>query len=119
MQIWANSLTNKNMLSKIWTNGVQLSDWVENIVRKEEIARYEHFLLFPQCFQKLCFLMRQNEYLWCKRLILYQRTKFFTGQNHPIIYKQQNNAVKMISCYDRIQIQNIVGKGKNASYQIA
>ena len=31
--------------------GIQLSDWVENIVEKEEIARYEQFLLFPQCFQ--------------------------------------------------------------------
>ena len=33
--------------------GNTLSDWVENIVEKEEIARYEQFLLFPQCFQKL------------------------------------------------------------------
>ena len=33
--------------------GIHLSDLVENIVRKEEIARYEQFLLFPQCFQKL------------------------------------------------------------------
>ena len=32
---------------------IQLSDLVENIARKEEIARYEQFLLFPQCFQKL------------------------------------------------------------------
>ena len=30
-----------------------LSDWVENIVGKGEIARYEQFLLFPQCFQNL------------------------------------------------------------------
>ena len=29
---------------------MQLSDWVENIVGKGEIARYEQFLLFPQCF---------------------------------------------------------------------
>ena len=33
--------------------GIQFSDWVENIVGKEEIACYEQFLLFPQCFQKL------------------------------------------------------------------
>ena len=33
--------------------GTLLSDLVENIVGKEEIARYEQFLLFPQCFQKL------------------------------------------------------------------
>ena len=28
---------------------------VENTVGKGEIARYEQFLLFPQCFQKVCF----------------------------------------------------------------
>ena len=33
--------------------GIQLSDGVENIVGKGEIARYEQFLLFPQCFRKL------------------------------------------------------------------
>ena len=38
--------------------GIQLSNRVENIVGKEEIAPYEEFLLFPQCFQ--------NEYLWRK-----------------------------------------------------
>ena len=32
---------------------IQLSNCVENIVGNEEIARYEQFLLFPQCFQKL------------------------------------------------------------------
>ena len=31
---------------------IQLSDRVENNVGKGEIARYEQFLLFPQCFQK-------------------------------------------------------------------
>ena len=33
--------------------GIQLYDRVENIVEKGEIARYEQFLLFPQCFQKM------------------------------------------------------------------
>ena len=33
--------------------GIQLSHLAENIVGKGEIARYEQFLLFPQCFQKL------------------------------------------------------------------
>ena len=36
-------------------NGRQLSKRVENTVGKEEIARYEQFLPFPQCFQKACF----------------------------------------------------------------
>ena len=49
----SNSAGNKNMMSKIWTNGSQLSDKVENVVGKEDIAHYEQFLYFPQCFQKL------------------------------------------------------------------
>ena len=44
--------------------GILVSDGVENIVGKQEIARYEQFqialykqfLLFPQCFQKLSFV---------------------------------------------------------------
>ena len=31
------------------------SERVENIVGKGENAGYQHFLLFPQCFQKLSF----------------------------------------------------------------
>ena len=46
----SNSAANKDMMSKYWWNFL---DWVKNIVEKEEIARYEQFLLFPQCFQKL------------------------------------------------------------------
>ena len=44
----SNSAASEDMMSKIMTN-----DGVENIVGKEESARYELFLLFPQCFQKL------------------------------------------------------------------
>ena len=36
-------------------NDRKLSKWVENTVAKGEIACYEQFLLFPQCFQKACF----------------------------------------------------------------
>ena len=32
---------------------IQLSACVENNVGKGEIASYEQFLLYPQCFQKL------------------------------------------------------------------
>ena len=37
-------------------NSRKFSKRVENTVGKGEIARYEHFLLFPQCFQKVYFL---------------------------------------------------------------
>ena len=30
------------------------SKWIENTVEKGEIACYEQFLVFPQCFQKPC-----------------------------------------------------------------
>ena len=40
---------------KFEENGRKLSKRVENTVEKGEIARYEQFLLFPQCFQKACF----------------------------------------------------------------
>ena len=36
-------------------NGRKVAKRVENTVGKGEIARYEQFLLFPQCFQKACF----------------------------------------------------------------
>ena len=36
-------------------NGSKLFKRVENTVGKGEIARYEQFLLFPQCFQKAYF----------------------------------------------------------------
>ena len=48
-----NSAANKNMLSKIWPNTVQLPDSLENMVGKEEIACFKQFLLFLECFQKL------------------------------------------------------------------
>ena len=36
-------------------NGIKFSKLVENTVGKGEITLYEQFLLFPQCFQKVCF----------------------------------------------------------------
>ena len=35
-------------------NDGKFSKMVENIVRRGEIARYEQFLLFTQCFLKTC-----------------------------------------------------------------
>ena len=49
---FSNATANKDRCQKYRQIGIQLSDLVENIVGKEEIARYEQFLLFPQCFQK-------------------------------------------------------------------
>ena len=46
----SNSPANKDMMSKNRQMEIHLSDRVENRVGKGEIARYEQFLLFPQCF---------------------------------------------------------------------
>ena len=35
-------------------NSRKFSKWLENTAGKGENARYEQFLLFPQCFQKAC-----------------------------------------------------------------
>ena len=54
-------------------NGRKLSKRVENTVEKGEIARYEQFLLFPQCFQKACFSGASKGVIvweWVKRLKL-------------------------------------------------
>ena len=39
---------------KLTENGRKLSKWIENTAGKGEIARYDQFLHFPQCFQKSC-----------------------------------------------------------------
>ena len=49
----SNSKQIKIVCQKFGQMGIQLSDRVEKIVGKGEIARYEQFLLFPQWFQKL------------------------------------------------------------------
>ena len=40
----------KIIIAKTWK--ISLSNTVGNIVAKEEIVHYEHFLLLPQCLQK-------------------------------------------------------------------
>ena len=49
---------------KCHENGRKFSKLVENTVEKGEIAHYEQFLLFPQCFQKT----RKNQGLFWKGL---------------------------------------------------
>ena len=39
---------------KLYENARKFSSKVQNTVGKGEIAHYEQFLLFPECFQKTC-----------------------------------------------------------------
>ena len=52
-------------------NGRKLSKQVENTVGKGEIARYEQFLLFPNCFQKTCFPEASKGVIVWNGLIIY------------------------------------------------
>ena len=49
-------------------NDRKFSKWIENTVGKGKIARYEHFLFFPQCFQKTCTANTKNQGLFGKGL---------------------------------------------------
>ena len=42
----------------------KLSKWIENSVGKGEIAHYEQFLLFPQCFRMTCTADTQKSRAW-------------------------------------------------------
>ena len=59
------TLANKDMMSKNGQMRIQVSDFVENIVEKGEIAHYEQFILFPLCFQikALC--------CWCVKVSIF------------------------------------------------
>ena len=63
---------------------MMFSDWVENIVGKEEIACHEQFFLFPQCFQSCLLLMRWNEYLWSKGLTNGTKESFIMVKIHRV-----------------------------------
>ena len=52
------TLPNSKSLQRTISNLMKMAESspkrVENTLEKGEIARYEQFLLFPQCFQKTC-----------------------------------------------------------------
>ena len=67
--------------SKVWTNAVQLSDQVVNIVGKGKIACYKQLLFSHNVFKSCLLLMHQNKYLWSKGLIY---TMFPHFANFPL-----------------------------------
>ena len=58
-------------------DGVEFPKWVENTVWKGEIARYEQFLLFTQCFQRLLMQTRKNHGLFRERVKDFEQKCFF------------------------------------------
>ena len=60
---------------------------VENIVGKGENAGYQHFLLFPQCFQ-MAFFSRSFKGLHGKGLTVSQMTNFRLFQTERVCRRQ-------------------------------
>ena len=97
-------------------NSRKFSKQVENTVGKGEIARYEQFLLFPQCFQKACFPRVSKGVIvweWVNPLpdmpILGSSN---SAANKNVVSKEWTNGDTVIS-----RVENIVGKGEIARYE--
>ena len=66
------------------------------IVGKGEIARYEQFLLFPQCFQKACFPLAS------KGVIVWELDIEQLQMMYNLFTKQQNDLFMFISIVNLI-----------------
>ena len=88
-------------------NGRKLSKWVENTVGKGEIAHYEQFLFFPQCFQKDCFPgASKGVFVWEWVNSLPNHTFLARGPNPKHLQTDGKLIVTkiMISVNDRVEI---------------
>ena len=69
---------------KVDENGRMFYKCVENTVGKGEIALYEQFLLFPQCFQKTCTANTQEPgFVW-------ERVNILPGSKYLLPLKNVN-----------------------------
>ena len=98
---------------------------VEKIIGKGENAGYQHFFLFPQCFQKASFSELLKVRIMCGNL----RVK---GDNEPITKQQifiliqieslhnytdnKINVIKKLT-FALERVENIRGKGEKADHQ--
>ena len=103
---------------KFEENGRKLSKQVENTVGEAEIARYEQFLLFPQCFQKACFPGASKgvigwEWVNCESI------ENLAGRKKKLVSIQRDFSSLSIQManFDLDMIENIVGKEENAGCQ--
>ena len=57
---------------------ISVFDRVENIVEKGENAGYQHFLLFPQCFQKASYTRSLKKSKLCGKRVKQRFFSFFS-----------------------------------------
>ena len=81
-------------------------------MRKREIARHEQFLLFPQCFQKVCFPGASKGVVW----EWVKESKVLSGDiNINSLPNDKSLDWSKLKAFALImgRIENIVGKGEN------
>ena len=78
---------------------------------KGEIARYEQFFLFPQCFQKACFPGASKGVIVWEWFNSLPTDKFLDWSKDNIINVSED--LKFVLG----RVENIVGKEENAGYQ--
>ena len=83
---------------------------------KGEIALYEQFLLFPQCFQKACFPGTSKAVIVWERVNPLPEAKIL-AMSKLKAFAEDNFIVKKMVQFFLDWIQNIVGKAENAGYQ--
>ena len=93
-------------ISQKW---VKLSKWVENTVGKGEIARYEQFLFFPQCFQNACFPGASKGVImweWVKEKKRMLPTSIFSF-SHIVIYSDRDKLITIRSASNLLAVNLI------------
>ena len=85
-------------------NGRKFSKRVENTLGKEEIAHYEQFLLFSQCFQKTCTADTEKPGFVWKRVKYISTNAFYQASRHLTHYQTTNFRLFQTERVCRLQI---------------
>ena len=102
----------KTTISNLMKMAKKFSKRVESTVGKGEIACYEQFLLFPQCFKRLVLQTRKNKGLFGKGLmVLILGQDSFHSWYWPLFCRWScGNAA---SGFERTSCGNLVKRGSN------
>ena len=95
---------------------VSYPKWVENTVGKGEIARYEQFLLFLQCFPKACFPVVSKGFIVWEWVKVFDE-KLVMNQMDEIIVQHYTEQALVFTCLQYKSFENTVGKGEIAGNQ--
>ena len=113
---WSKSKQSADDNFEFDVNSRKFSKLVENTVSKGEIALYEQFLLFPQCFQKACFPGASKGVIVWEWVNPLPDDKILGLPKFKALADDKSNVTQNIKVVFH-RIENIMGKGENAGYQ--